>query len=94
MSYYADKGNKYAQVPDLILDFHGYTTFECQEELEALIRDQEYKHIRVIIGRGRNSTNGPVLPDFVKNYLTSQNIRFNQSKIQDGGEGSLEVFLK
>ncbi|MBS3922932.1 MAG: Smr/MutS family protein [Nitrosarchaeum sp.] len=94
MSYYADKGNKYAQVPDLIIDFHGYTTFECQETIDQLIREGKYKKVRMIIGRGKRSANGPVLPDFVKNYLTSQNIRWNQSKIQDGGEGSLEVFLK
>ncbi|HEY4477650.1 MAG TPA: Smr/MutS family protein [Candidatus Paceibacterota bacterium] len=94
MSYYRDIGNKYAQVPDLIIDFHGYTTFECQEAIDALIREGGYKHIRMIIGRGKRSANGPVLPDFIKNYLTSQNIRFNQSKIQDGGEGSLEVFPK
>ncbi|MBP6866577.1 MAG: Smr/MutS family protein [Candidatus Pacebacteria bacterium] len=94
MSYYRDMGNKYAQVPDIIIDFHGYTTFECQEAIDALIQEGGYKHIRMIIGRGKRSANGPVLPDFVKSYLTSQNIRFNQSKIQDGGEGSLEVFLK
>lgn len=93
MSYYAGK-NKYEQVPDLIIDFHGYTTFECQEYIDELIRDGQYTHIRMIIGRGRNSANGPVLPNFVKNYLTSHSIRWNQSKIQDGGEGSLEVFLK
>lgn len=94
MSYYADKGNKYAQIPDLVVDFHGYTTFECQEAIDDLIRQGEYKHIRMIIGRGKRSANGPVLPDFIKNYLDSQNIRYNQSKIQDGGEGSLEVFLR
>ncbi|MBS3913454.1 MAG: Smr/MutS family protein [Bacteroidetes bacterium] len=94
MSYYADKGNKYAQVPDLVIDFHGYTTFECQEVTDKLIRDREYSHVRMIIGRGKRSAHGPVLPDFVKNYLTSQNIRWNQSKIQDGGEGSLEVFFE
>jgi len=66
MSYYRDIGNKYAQVPDLIIDFHGYTTFECQEAIDALIREGGYKHIRMIIGRGKRSANGPVLPDFIK----------------------------
>jgi len=94
MSYYQGKGNKYEQVPDLIVDFHGYTTFECQEAIEELIREGEYKKVRMIIGRGKRSANGPVLPDFVKNYLNSHNIRWNISKIQEGGEGSLEVFLK
>ncbi len=93
MSYYADRGNKYAQVPDTVVDFHGYTTLECQEVIDALLRERDYKHVRMIVGRGRNSAHGPVLPDFVKSYLRQKGIRFNPSKIQDGGEGSLEVFL-
>ncbi|MES2023240.1 MAG: Smr/MutS family protein [Patescibacteria group bacterium] len=93
MSYYADKGNKYPQNPELVLDFHGYTTMECKEELDELIGNSEYSHIRIIVGKGQNSANGPILPDFVRNYLTTRNIRFNQSKIQAGGAGALEVFL-
>lgn len=93
MSYYADKGNKYAQVPEQILDLHGYTTAECQDAIDELIREGEHKHIRIIVGRGKRSANGPVLPDFVKNYLNMHNIRWIQSKINEGGEGSLEVFF-
>ncbi len=85
--------NKYIQTPEFIIDLHGYTTYEAQVILDELIEEGEYKHIRVIVGKGLNSENGPVLPDFVKNYLTARNIRFNQSKLQDGGEGALEVFL-
>ncbi|MEK7588695.1 MAG: Smr/MutS family protein [Patescibacteria group bacterium] len=94
MSYYEGKGNKYPQIPEVVYDFHGYTTSECQEIIDELITERNYTHVRLIVGRGRNSSNGPVLPDFVRGYLTLQNIRFNQSKIQDGGEGSLEVFFK
>jgi DNA-nicking Smr family endonuclease len=93
MSFYADKNNKYKQVPDLVLDLHGYTTLECEDSLEEIYRSKIYKHVRLIVGKGRNSENGPVLPNFVKNYLSGRNIRFNQSKIEDGGEGSLEVFF-
>jgi DNA-nicking Smr family endonuclease len=94
MSFYANKNNKYTQTPELVLDFHGYTTFECKEVLDELVVSHEYSHVRIIVGKGKNSTNGPILPDFVKNYLVDNNIRFNTSKIQDGGEGALEVFLK
>jgi len=93
MSFYADKNNKYKQVPDLVLDLHGYTTLECEDALSELVEGREYRHVRLIVGKGRNSQNGPVLPNFVKNYLNDRNIRFNQSKLQDGGEGSLEVFF-
>ncbi len=94
MSYYAGKGNKYPQIPEIVYDLHGYTTFECQEIIDELISERKYSHVRLIVGRGRNSANGPVLPDFVRGYLTSHHIRFNQSKMSDGGEGSLEVFFK
>ena len=87
------KANKYAQHPEHIIDLHGYTTAETQELLDELIDKEEYKYVRIIIGRGHNSENGPVLPNFVKRYLDARDIHYNQSKIQDGGEGALEVFL-
>ena len=85
--------NKYLQNPEYVIDLHGFTTYESQVILDELIEEGEYKHIRVIVGKGLNSENGPILPDFVKNYLNTRNIRFNQSKLSDGGEGALEVFL-
>ncbi|MFZ2205024.1 MAG: Smr/MutS family protein [Minisyncoccia bacterium] len=84
--------NKYLQVPDSIIDLHGYTTAEARDILDDVLGGDD-KHIRIITGKGKHSENGPVLRDFVKNYLDSRRVRFNQSKIQDGGEGSLEVFL-
>jgi DNA-nicking Smr family endonuclease len=94
MSYYeGQKNNKYKQEPDLILDFHGMTTAECKDGLDTILKNREHRHLRIIVGKGTRSQNGPVLPDFVRNYLTTHNIRFSQSKIQDGGEGALEVYL-
>lgn len=81
------------QVPDAVFDFHGYTTLECKDELNQIIASGEYSHIRVIVGKGRGSLNGPILPNFVKNFLTEKRIRFAQSKFQDGGEGAIEVYL-
>jgi DNA-nicking Smr family endonuclease len=94
MSYYAHKNNKYPQTPDVELDLHGYTTFEAGEALDEIIKEGGYSHIRIIVGKGRRSVGGPVLPDFVKNYLNARGIRWNQSLIQNGGEGALEVFFK
>lgn len=95
MSYYANMGknNKYQQEPEFELDLHGWTMMEAKEELDEIIREGDYSHIRVIVGKGKNSADGPVLPNFVKNYLNERNIRFSQSKIQDGGEGALEVYF-
>jgi DNA-nicking Smr family endonuclease len=95
MSYYeAQKPNKYPQIPDELFDFHGMTTSECKLELEDIVRCGEYFHIRIIVGKGTRSPNGPILPDFVRNFLTERNIRFSPSKPQDGGEGALEVYLR
>ena len=60
------KHKKYERTPEMILDFHGYTTAECKIELDNLLRAREYSYVRIIVGKGRNSVNGPVLPDFVK----------------------------
>lgn len=86
--------NKYAQVPESVLDLHGMTTAEAKVALEKLLREKKYNHVRVITGKGTHSTNGvPVLREFTKQFLASKKVRFNQSKLTDGGEGSLEVFL-
>jgi DNA-nicking Smr family endonuclease len=87
------KGNKYEQVPEHIIDLHGLTTSETQVLLDELLLRRDYRHVRIIIGKGRNSEHGPILPNFVKNYLTAKGVRFSQSKIHDGGEGALEVFF-
>lgn len=97
MSYYEGlnkKHNKYPQEPELVLDFHGYTTAECKDALDELIQEGEFSHVRIIVGKGKNSVDGPILPNFVRNYLTDHSIRFNQSKLQDGGEGALEVYMR
>lgn len=86
--------NKYEQKAEIEIDLHGYTTAESEEILDTLVRDRKYKIVRIIVGKGNRSENGPVLPDFVRNYLYTHGIRYNQSKITDGGSGALEVFLK
>jgi DNA-nicking Smr family endonuclease len=86
--------NKYEQTAEAEIDLHGYTMVEAGSILDEVVAEAAYKHIRIITGKGTNSHNGPVLPAFVKNYLTARNIRYNQSKIRDGGEGALEVFLR
>lgn len=84
--------NKYLRTPTKIIDLHGYTTAEAKIVLDDLIKsDGDY--VRIIVGKGNHSESGPVLKDFVKKFLLSRNIHFNQSKIGDGGEGALEVFL-
>jgi len=85
--------NKYQQIPEAVVDLHGLTVVEAKAELERILK-KGHAHIRVITGKGHNSTNGvPVLREFTKKFLSQKGIRFSQSKITDGGAGSFEVFL-
>ena len=86
--------NKYEQKAEIEIDLHGYTMLEAGNVLDDLFREAKYKHVRIITGKGKNSENGPVLPNFVRNYLNSRGVHYNQSKLQSGGEGALEVFLR
>ncbi len=87
------KSNKYIQNPDKIVDLHGLTTDESEGVLNSLLRGPRGAHVRMIVGKGTRSANGPVLPNFVKHYLARHDVSFRQSKIQEGGEGALEVFF-
>jgi DNA-nicking Smr family endonuclease len=87
------KNNKYIQIPDKVIDLHGLTASESEAILNGLLRDSRGVHVRIIVGKGTRSANGPVLPNFVKNYLARHDISFRQSKIKEGGEGALEVFF-
>ena len=86
--------NKYTRTPEHILDFHGNTVKEVEEDLNAFFRNNTFNYIRIITGKGVHSQNGPVVREFVKKYLSKKRIRYSQSKPQDGGEGALEVFIE
>ena len=85
------KNNKYQQVPAVTLDLHGLTTRESTLALDELRSSSRGLLVRIIVGRGTRSKNGPVLPEHVKRYLTAANIAYRQSKIQEGGEGALHA---
>lgn len=86
--------NKYEQKAEIEIDLHGHTTAESKEILDTLLKEKKYSIVRIIVGKGNHSVCGAVLPDFVRSYLHSHGIRYNQSKINNGGEGALEVFLR
>lgn len=85
--------NKYPQQPDRVIDLHGHTLAEAECVLRQFLEGEGPSRVRIIVGKGTHSKAGPVLREFVKNYLAARNIRFSQSKIQDGGEGALEVYF-
>ena len=86
--------NKYAKTPDYILDLHGRTKREVSVLLDSLFAVNVHPHVRIITGKGNHSANGAVVRTYVKEYLNARGFRFSQSKIEDGGEGALEVFTE
>lgn len=86
--------NKYVRVPEKVIDLHGYTTAEAKDFLDELLAVREFKHVRLIAGKGIFRGTGPVLRTYVENYLKNHDIRFEYAKLHDGGEGALEVYLE
>ena len=86
--------NKYERVPEKIIDLHGLTTREAKEVLEELVLAGEFRHVRIITGKGTFRDTGPVLRTYVENYLKNNGIKFEIAKLYNGGDGALEVFLK
>ena len=86
--------NKYEKTPEAIIDLHGHTRDTAGGVIKDLVRDKKYGHVRIITGRAAFREGGPVLRLFVKDYLEKHRIKFAQSKLEDGGEGAFEVFLK
>lgn len=86
--------NKYAKIPTLVLDLHGHTTREAKEVLDEILAKNEHSHIRIITGKGTYRETGPVLRSYAQGYLRDRGISFQISKISDGGDGALEVFLR
>lgn len=82
---------------DAELDLHGFTADEARCEVVNFLtegRTEGWHRVRIIVGKGMRSAGGiPVLPDTVKNILTAQGLSYTYAKIQDGGEGALEVTL-
>ena len=85
--------NKYEREPDKIIDLHGHTTKEAEDVLDELVSVREFKHVRLITGKGTFRDSGPVLREFVKSYLRRHEIRFETAKLYNGGDGALEVYF-
>lgn len=85
--------NKYKRIPEQVIDLHGHSVRGTQAILEQVLETSAHSHVRIIVGKGTHSKSGAVLREFVKDFLFTKNIRFAQSKLSDGGEGSLEVYL-
>ncbi len=92
------KSNKYPQVVQDVLDLHGY----YQDTARTIVQDfliesgrKGFSRVRIIVGKGNHSTKGEgVLGNMVKSFLNKGEYIYTYAKIQDGGEGAIEVQIK
>lgn len=87
--------------PEAKLDLHGLTRQEAREKVRFFLEDatfQGLKTVLVITGRGKGSSDGPVLRQFMEGYLSSDAkawvVEWGRAPARYGGEGALVVFLK
>ncbi len=85
------------------LDLHGLSEAEARRAVEGAVQDAVAEGVRgllVIHGRGRHSDlAGPVLRDAVPDWLVEAPsaawvMAFATARPEDGGEGSLAVWLR
>lgn len=90
--------NKYATKIDDTLDLHGFTRDEAKIAVEnflKLSKKNNYKKIRIITGKGIHSENaGGILKDYIKQLLDRAGLAYANAKINEGGEGAIDVNLR
>jgi len=88
--------NKYEQIVDAELDLHGSTADEARMGLDEFFdeaREDGWQRVRIIVGKGTHSKNGPVIPYTVQAYLREHGLTYTPAKFQDGGDGAYEINL-
>ena len=93
-------------------DLHGYTLEDANRKVEEIIlscKENKYKEILLITGKGLHSTNDKdvyvsknlgtlrySVPEFIKSNeeLNNSIISIKEADIKDGGEGALLIRLK
>jgi len=93
----AKKKKNYTPTIDAELDLHGYFADEAKEAALEFLNGayaDGLKKVRIVVGKGNRSKGGPVLPDAIKSLLNQEGYDYTYAKIQDGGEGALEVRIQ
>lgn len=87
--------------PEAKLDLHGLSRQEAREKVRFFLEDATFhglKTVLIITGRGKGSSDGPVLRQFMERYLSSDArawvVEWGRAPARYGGEGALVVFLK
>ena len=92
------KIDKYNPIVEAEFDLHGYYAEEARTETRNFLNKANtdgLSRVRIIVGKGNRSHGGNgVLGDVVKSLLNQEGYDYTYAKIQDGGEGALEVKIK
>ncbi len=87
--------------PEAKLDLHGLNRQEAREKVRFFLEDAVFhglKTVLVITGRGKGSSDGPVLRTFMEGYLSKEAkawvLEWDRAPARYGGDGALVVFLK
>ena len=78
------------------IDLHQKTAQQSLQLLHSVLLDYANKQgeIRIIVGQGRHSTTGPVLPQLVKDFCKSNALHWRPAKYAEGGNGVIVITLK
>lgn len=89
------------RAPEAKLDLHGMTRQEARAKARFFLEDATFhglKTVLIITGRGKGSSDGPVLREFMEGYLSREArawvVEWGRAPARYGGEGALVVFLK
>ena len=89
------KLDKYSPVVEAELDLHGYYAEEAKNSVREFLNEahkNSLSRVRIIVGKGNHSQGGcGVLGDAIKSLLNQEAYNYTYAKIQNGGEGVLEV---
>lgn len=93
----AHKIKEYLKRPDAEIDFHGLTRVEAIIELKDflfLAKSNHWQSVRLITGKGINSTNGKaIIKETVIDWLVANKYKFIAEKGGNQRAGSLIVKL-
>ena len=89
------KIDKYSPTVGAELDLHGYYAEEARTETRNFLNKASLdglSRVRIIVGKGNRSQGGcGVLGNVVKSLLNQEGYDYTYAKIQNGGEGALEI---
>lgn len=88
--------------PEIEVDLHGYTALGAEVKARSFVSTchaQGYFTLRIIVGKGLHSQEGPVLPDVLEDLLNAMKrehlvLAFEWDRKKKARSGALIVYLK